>query len=174
MRGLLSAVVIGAVALAAAPGSAQSLGELAAKEREKRKARTAGKVYSDEDLRKHGSPAAAPADPSSEGAGAPAAGSTGGEASSETGAVSETGTVSETDQRAEREKAWRDRWDKANATLDQARDEQTRAQAAYDNAPDLMKPAFQGRLDDAQKKFRDAEQAVNTLDDERRFSGFRR
>jgi hypothetical protein len=171
MRGLLGAVVVGAVALAAAPGGAQSLGELAAKEREKRnKSRAAGKVYSDEDLRKQGG-AAAPADASSEGAGAEAA-SAG--ASSEAGAGSEAGATTEVDERAEREKAWRARWDKANTTLEQARADLATAQSAYDSAPDLMKPAFQGRLDDAQKKMRDAQQAVDALDDERRFSGFRR
>jgi hypothetical protein len=171
MRGLLGAVVVGAMTLAATPGSAQSLGELAAKEREKRnKSRAAGKVYSDEDLRKHGGPPA-PADSSTEGAGAEAA-SAG--ASSEGGVGNEGGTTTEVDERAEREKAWRARWDKANTTLDQARADLATAQSAYDNAPDLMKPAFQGRLDDAQKKVRDAQQAVDTLDDERRFSGFRR
>ena len=170
MRGLLAAVVIGTVALAAAPVSAQSLGELAAKEREKRKARTAGKVYSDEDLRKHGAPPA-PADSPSEGSGAE---STSAGASSEGGVGNEGGTTTEVDERAEREKAWRTRWDKANTDLEQARADLATAQSAFDNAPDLMKPAFQGRLDDAQKKVRDAEQAVNALDDERRFAGFRR
>jgi len=152
--------------------SAQGLAEAAAKEKERRKGRSA-KVFTEEDLRRagYGRPReAATAD----------AGST-----PETPAAPKDGTVkegaakpkSDDEVRAEQEKAWRDRLTKANA--DAAR-LATLADSLQRGANDLTQNVYGGaraaqldKLEDTKKQLAVAHGAIATLEAEGRRSGFR-
>jgi hypothetical protein len=164
MRRVISSLAVIIGVLAFAPLSpAQSLGELAAREKEKRKART-GKVYSDEDLRSRAASRAAESSASSDTSTAAAA----------EGAAPAADASAEDQQRAEKDRAWRERRDTARAALDAAKAEQAKAEEAFNAAPDQVKNSFRTRLDETKQKVLEAQQAVDKIEDERRFGGVAR
>jgi hypothetical protein len=174
MRRVFSSLVVIAGILAFAPlAKAQSLGEVAAREKEKRKART-GKVYNDDDLHRRGAAAAASTESGAGDAVAAGATATPATAASAAGGKEDAGSAEGTDDRSAKEKAFRERWSKANADLDAAKAELAKIEEQYNNAPDGMKPSYQTQLTQARAKALEAQQAVDKLDDERRFAGFNR
>ena len=168
-----SLLTVSAVALAAAVAWPQSLGEIAAREKErqekvKKKAGGAAHVITEVDLRGRGAgtysqPAADGATP----AGSPSPGASPGAAKPKT----------DDELRAEQEKAWHER-------LQQAQEDVARLQAGVDNMQrDLGDPTMGvygagraksiSRLEEAQKQLAAAKQKVEDLQEEGRRSRFR-
>jgi len=168
-----SLLTVSAVALAAAVAWPQSLGEIAAREKErqervKRKTGGAAHVITEDDLRGRGAgtysqPAADSANP----AASPSPGASPGAAKPKT----------DDELRAEQEKAWRER-------LQQAQEDVTRLQTGVDNLQRELGDPSMGvygpgrarsisRLEEAQKQLAAAKQKVDDLQEEGRRSRFR-
>lgn len=169
-----SLLTVSALALAAAVASPQSLGEVAAREKErqekvKKKAGRAAHVITEDDLRGRG--AGTYSQPAADGAAtlaaSPSPGASPGAAKPKT----------EDELRADQEKAWHER-------LQQAQDDVARLQSGVDSMQrDLGDPTMGvygagraksiARLEEAQKQLSAAKQKVEDLQEEGRRSRFR-
>jgi hypothetical protein len=168
----LTVALTAAALLLPATTRAQSLAEVAAKEKERRKAKS-GRTFTEEDLRRAGAtrprdtaaavPDAAAASPE---AGAPKAGKE---------SAPKPKTPDEI--RAEQEKAWRDRLAKANEDVTRLSGQIDMIQRGLnDVSQPLYGPARTtqlGRLDDAKKQLAAAQQSVSDIQEEGRRSSFR-
>jgi hypothetical protein len=182
MRRLFAAGIVAAVAWAAVPAVADappSLGEVAAKEKEKKK----GKVYTEDDLRnpKRGGSYSQPAATGDSSAPAPgAATATGdkkpdGTASPAAGATPKPKTEDEL--KAEAETAWREKLTQAQADVATWTAETARLQAALsDSSLPPYGPARASRADalaNAQRQLAAATSSVETLTEEGRRNRYR-
>ena len=177
MRPWFAACAAAVIAAVVVPAGAQSLAEIAERNRKKEaeKGKPAAKVYTESDLRagKAGTgsmsqmdgPVAVAASPAP-GAGAPGA-------SPAPGAPAKT----EEEERAERETAWRERVTKANEDVTRIQGEIDRAQLALN---DLSGPLYGGtraglitRLEEAQRQLVAAKKVVEDLQEEGRRARFR-
>ena len=113
---LVSAVgLVGALLLASGDTSAQSLGEIAAREKERRKNQKPVKVYTGDELRRAGGTVSAPATPDASDP-TPSAADPEAKEEGQTGKAAETEKVkTEEEVRAEREQAWRKKLEAARA-----------------------------------------------------------
>lgn len=162
--------VLAAAALALASGAAaQSLAEIAAKQKEKRKGKPA-KVYTEEDLKHGPSRGFTPGDEqaASEGEPAPPAAPP---------AAGAPAPKSEDEVRAEQQRAWREKLQKTRDNVTQLGAETNRLQTALN---DLTQPAFGATranriaaLEKAKQQLAAAQQAVVDLEEEGRRNGFR-
>jgi hypothetical protein len=167
----VAAAVAAALLLSAAPSGAQSLSELAAKERERRAKAKAGKSYTESDLGK-GAPQpaveAAATDPKA--AGAPAAA----DAAKADPAKKEK---TEDELKAERETAWRDKVTKANAEVTrlQARADvlQTALNDLTQNLYGSTRQAQAAELELVQGQLAVARKGLEDLQEEGRRNGYR-
>jgi hypothetical protein len=165
-------------------GSAQSLGEVAAKERAKKKDKSSAKVYTEDDLRKAGTSgtytpsgaAQAPSD-TSRTAAQPASGEGGGEGSSPRaggeGSDAEGGSKA-AEQKAAQEKAWRLKKEAAQKELDRISAEVAKLQAllpSFNAHP--ARADYEARLAAAKKAQSDAQAMISQLDDEGRRNSWR-
>jgi hypothetical protein len=177
MRSVIAVVTVLSLSTAAFL-HAESLGEVAAREKEKRKGKKDGKVITEEELlRAKGSglsmndgssPASAPASaPAKEGEakdkdGKPvAAGEKGKEAPKE---------KTEEELKTERQKDWRTRLDKANADVAAAQ----KVVSEWEATPGLFNNASAtAQLAEARKRLTEQQSQVTALDEEGRRNGFR-
>lgn len=165
----VAALVAAASLLGPSVGRAQSLAEVAAKEKEKKKAQKAGKVYTEDDLSKAGKrgtlsvqEGAAPAEASPAAAGAKPEAEAPGAAKEKT----------DDDKRAEAAKAWRERLQKANDEVARLSKQVDQLQTALNNVSTNLygstRTTLIGHLDDAKKQLAAARQSVADLEDEGR------
>lgn len=172
----VASLLIAAFAAAQA-ASGQSLAEAAAKEKERRKAAQAkAKVYNEGDLGKGGKGTfSAPSGPDSTAA-APASDASPKDAASAPGPAAKK-EKSPDEVKAEQEKAWRDKVQKAN-------DDITRISARIDvlqrAASDLSQNIYSSsrtsqlnELEQAKKQFAETQQTLADLQDEGRRNGYR-
>lgn len=168
----LSRVATLLAALGLASGaSAQSLAEIAAQQKEKRKGKPA-KVFTEDDLKRGTSPRTTPDDAGAVGGEAPAAPAPGAAPTSEQGA-----SKSEDELRAEAEKAWRDKLQKSRDTAAQLTAEVDRLQTSLN---DLAQPLYgstrtnrMAALDKAKQQLATAQQSIVDLEEQGRRSGYR-
>lgn len=178
MRIVPVALLLGAaLAFTPAPSSAQSLAEAAAKERERRKAAQGkGKVYTEENVNQvKGGTFSAPSGPGgSAAAAAPAEG-----AAKEAAAGAPAGKKEKTPEelKAEQEKAWRDKVQKANEEIANLT---TRIDALQNAVNDLsqnlygsMRSSQLAELEQARQKLAATKQSLSDLEEEGRRSGYR-
>lgn len=168
----VTVLVISSVAKVPTVAQTQSLGELAAREKERRKGLTA-RLYTDEDLR-HASQqqesytSTAAADPATV---LPAV--AGGVAGPKEG----EGAKSENDLRAEREKAWRERLQKAQDDVTRFSADIERLQLGLNDLSQNLYGAGRRaqieRLESAKGQLVAAQQSVGDLEEEGRRSSFR-
>jgi hypothetical protein len=167
--------------LAPAVGSAQGLGEAAAKEKEKRKGKTA-KVFTEDDLRRAGGPgtlsmggdsgdAAAPAD----GAAAPADGQAGAQ-----GAAAAPGgpkPKSEEEQKSEAQDAWRKKLEKARSDASVLREQVNKIQTDLNDTSlsfyGSRRTTMVTLLEQNKQKLAAKEQEITQIEDEGRRLGYR-
>jgi hypothetical protein len=180
MRTILAVAVVAGLAWVAAPAGAdapRSLGDVAAKEKEKKK----GKVFTEDDLRNPGRRAGTVSQPSGGGtpttsatasptpAGSPGTGAAAGAAAEK--------PKTEEEERADREKDWRERLTKAQADVATWTSEVSRLQALVnDNSGVLYGPGRAARVDaleNAKRQLTAANQAVESLQEEGRRNRFR-
>lgn len=168
----MAAAVTAALLLSAAPTSAQSLSELAAKERERRAKAKAGasKTYTESDLGK-GAPIAPPevaTDPKA--AGTPAAAD-----AAKTDPAKKEKT--EDEQKAERETAWREKVTKATAEVTrlQARADllQTALNDLSQNLYGSTRQAQAAELEQVQGQLQTARKSLEDLQEEGRRNSYR-
>lgn len=178
MRVLQAATfVAAAMLLTGSAATAQSLGEAAAKEREKRKGKPAPKVITEEELRQAGgtvsSPAAVPDGPAPVAA-KPAAGKEGTGAKDGKAAPKEK-TPDEL--RAEQEAAWRERLAAAEKEVAYNKGEVTRLQASLDDTTGGVytprRAGLQGSLEQAQRALADSQTKLAGIQEEGRRNSFR-
>jgi hypothetical protein len=185
MRALWS-LVCGVALLGFLPelGSAQSLGEAAAKERAKKKEKSTAKVYTEDDLRRAGSSgtysqpgsAAAQSDTASTSS-QPSSAEGGGEGSSQpsSGEGSDAeGAAKAADQKAAQEKTWRLKKEAAQKELDRITAELAKLQALLPMF--LAHPSradYEARIAAAKKAQADAQAMISQLDDEGRRNSWR-
>jgi len=159
----------------------ESLGDAAAREKERRKDKPAPKVLTQDDLARaggrslsvtgEGDPEAAPAneDGSANPEGKPAAT----DAKATTAEDKEKDKDKEkdpADERADAQKAWHERWEKANAEVTRLEKEVQQLESdqnLYTNSTHVS------RLEDARKKLAAAQDQLETLENERRRGGYR-
>lgn len=159
-----------------ATASAQSLAEIAEKQKKDRKGKPA-RVYTEEDLKKGPAPGFTPGDAS------PAAAASAGEAASAEGgaASAESGSAapqkSEDELRAERQSAWRDRLQKGRDNVTQLTGEVSRLETALN---DLTVPVYGttranriAALEQAKQQLAAAQKNVEDLEEEGRRNGYR-
>jgi hypothetical protein len=169
-----SAVTLAVIAALVLPalGSAQSLGELAAREREKRKAKSgaAAKTYSDGDLGSSSGlssaePAAESSDPS---AASPQA---------KDGAAAPKKEKTEEELQAEREKAWRERLAKAGQDLARITARIDTLQRSLGDISQQLygatRTAQLNELENLKREQATTQQALTDLEEEGRRSGWR-
>jgi hypothetical protein len=171
----VAGILAAAFVLAAVPSSAQSLAELAAREKERRsKAKSAGKMYTESDLGKGGASAAA-----TDAAATPAAEA---KTTTATDAAKPSGDAAKKEKtddelKAEREKAWRDKLAQANA-------ESARLQARADDLQRALNDLSQNlygstraaqasELEQVQQKLADSRKSLEELQEEGRRNGYR-
>ena len=166
---LLAAGVLGF----ASGASAQSLAEIAAKQKEKRKGK-AVKVFTEEDLRKGSARGFSPGDEGVTAEGEPAAVPA---PSAAAPAGNAPAQKSEEELRAEQERAWREKLQKSRDNVSQLTAEVNRLQTALN---DLTQPAFGATranrlaaLEKAKQQLAAAQQSVVDLEEEGRRSGYR-
>lgn len=148
---------------------AQSLGELAEKEKERRKKEKAAKVYSEDDLRGSKGTLSVTGTVASSGAEEKKA-----EAGAASGAKKEK---TEDEKRTEAQQAWRQKLDKANADVSRLQAEVDSLQLQLNDINvNLYSPgrtAALNRLEQAKTELAAAKQAVADLEEEGRRNGFR-
>ena len=179
MRTLFAAGIVAAVAWAAVPAVADappSLGEVAAKEKEKKK----GKVYTEDDLRnpKRGGSYSQPAAVGDSSAPAPGtAAAAGDKKPAGTASPAAEKPKTEDELRAEAETAWREKLTQAQADVATWTSEASRLQAALsDSSLPPYGPARASRADalaNAQRQLAAANSAVETLQEEGRRNRYR-
>jgi len=161
--------------LSSMPCSAQSLQELAAREKERRsKAKTAGKVYTESDLGK-GS-ASAPASDAATSSSAEAKTTAAEDAAKPAGDAAKKEKTDD-ELKAEREKAWRDKLAQANAEIAklQARadDLQRALNDLSQNLYGSTRAAQASELEQIQQKLTGSRKSLEDLQEEGRRSGYR-
>lgn len=174
MRRLICAAVAAAFAFGAVPALAQDLAAAAAREKERRKA-SKGKSYSESDLGKSGagtfsasagSTSSQPA--TAAGGGAPAT------TSAATGAQSEK---TPDDLRAEQQKAWRERLQKANDDIAKTQERVDTLQRALNDLSQSLYGSTRSQqlqqMEEAQKTLGSLRQQVSDLQEEGRRNGWR-
>lgn len=183
MRLLPTAVLMaGALVLTGAHVEAQSLAEAAAKEKARR-AQKAGKVFTEEDLRRAGSSGRAsvltgePAG-TTPAEGAPAEGAEGAPPADDAvgTATPKKAEKSSAELREERQKEWRGRLEKAQAELAAATAEVARIQTLMQGISPESTTAlanFNARLTEQQNRAAAARQLIDTIETEGRQNGFR-
>jgi hypothetical protein len=178
MRVLQAATfVAAAMLLTGSAATAQSLGEAAAKEKEKRKGKPAPKVITEEELRQAGgtvsSPAAVPDGPAPVAA-KPPAGKEGAGAKDGKAAPKEK-TPDEL--RAEQEAAWRERLAAAEKEVAYNKGEVTRLQASLDDTTGGVytprRAGLQSSLEQAQRALADSQTKLAGIQEEGRRNSFR-
>jgi hypothetical protein len=173
------------VLLAPAVGSAQGLGQAAAKEKEKRKGKTA-KVYTEDDLRRAGAPgtlsmggdssdAAAPADgtaPPADGQAA-APGADGAAATAPGGPKQK----SEEEQKTEAQDAWRKKLEKARSDVSVLREQVNKIQTDLNDTSlsfyGSRRTTMVSLLEQNKQKLAAKEQEITQLEDDGRRLGYR-
>jgi hypothetical protein len=168
MRVHLSRVVSLFVALGLASGaSAQSLAEIAAKQKKERKGK-AIKVFTEEDLQRGAARGATPDEAEGEASAAPAPAAA---------PASDGAAKSEDEQRADAQKAWRDKLQKSRDNATQLSAEVDRLQTALN---DLAEPLYgttranrMAALEKAKQKLATAQQEIVDLEEQGRRSGYR-
>ena len=178
MRVLHAATLVAAALLAGSVVSGQSLGEAAAREREKRKGKpTPGKVFTESDLRSAGGVVSAPA--AGDAGAAPAAEGLpkGADAGAAGGAGAAAKEKTPEELRAEQEQEWRQRVEAANKDVAAYRERIDQIQLDLnDISGGLYSPrraGLQTRLEEAQKSLASAEQKLADLQEEGRRNLFR-
>lgn len=183
MRNAFAAALVASVVWVAAPAGADaprtpSLGEVAAKEKEKKK----GKVYTEDDLRnpKRGTYSQPSGEGGSAGTSATAAGTAGAEKKAEgdkPAAVPSEKPKTEDELRADREKEWRDKLTQAQADVATWTAEANRLQTLLnDNTGPMYGPGRAARveaLENAKRQLAAATQSVESLQEEGRRNRFR-
>jgi hypothetical protein len=164
--------LLAAAALGLASGApAQSLAEIAAKQKEKRKGKPT-KVFTEEDLRR-GSPGIVTADAAAPAEGEPAAVPPPGAAPAATAPAQPT----EEELRAAEQKAWRDKLQKSRDNVTQLDAEVNRLQTALNDIAEPLYGATRANrmaaLDKAKQQLAAAQQAVVDLEEQGRRSGYR-
>jgi hypothetical protein len=172
-----------------ASGSAQSLGEAAAKEKDKRKGKTA-KVYTETDLRRAGSPGTLsmggePADagagqegtPAADGQAPPATDATGAAPGGEGQAAKPANQKSEEQVKAEAQDAWRKKLEKAQTDASTLREHIAKIQSDLNDTSisfyGSRRATMVGLLEQNKQKLAAKEQEITQLEDEGRRSNFR-
>lgn len=170
----LTALALGGLFCLAQGAAAQSLAEVAAKQKENRKGKQS-KVYTEEDLKRSGPRGGAPAEGAAGGgesaAAAPAAGSQG------EGGAAPAAPKSDDELKAERETAWREKLIKARDNVTQLTSEVSRTEAALGDLTVSVYGAARANrltaLDRAKQQLVAAQQTVADLEEEGRRNGFR-
>jgi len=165
--------------------SAQSLGDVAAQEKERRKGKPA-KSYSEDDLRRAGGPGSSFETTSSDDSGtategtAPAEGATAEGGSGEGAPKAEPGAPKEKTEdelRAEQEKDWRERMKKAQEDVTrftgEVNDLDTRLNDLTGNYYSASRTSMLNRRDEAKNKLSAAQDALGKLQEEGRQKRFR-
>jgi len=182
MRGLtlssLAAFVAAGLLSLPAAGSAQSLAEIAAKQKEKKKGKST-RVFTEDDLKKgtaRGFTSGDSSEPTGESGSQPSAEGTAAPAAAE-GAGAQAPQKSEDELRAERQTAWREKIQKARDNVTQLTAEVGRLEAALS---DLTVPVYGAtrttRVEAHQKakqQLAAAQQAVADMEEEGRRAGYR-
>lgn len=169
VAGLLAA----ALALLAIPSSAQSLAELAAREKERRsKAKNAGKVYTESDLGKGGASAPAIETPTTPDPKAEAAA----DASKPAGDAAKKEKTDD-ELKAERQKAWRDKLAQVNAESarlqSRADDLQRALNDLSQNLYGSTRASQASELEQVQQKLAASLKSAEDLQEEGRRNGYR-
>jgi len=178
-------LVVGSLVSTGVVVEAQGLAEAAAREKEKRRSQKPIKVFTEEDLRRAGHSgrasviggdvAAADAQ-TAQGEGSTPAEGTSAEGSSTEGGA-KPGQKSPAELRADKQKEWRARLDKAQADLSAATAEITRVQGFMQGLTPESTPAvragFTASLQEAQSRQAAAKKQIEDLEQEGRFGGFR-
>jgi hypothetical protein len=166
----VAAAVAAALLLSSAPSSAQSLAELAAREKERRAKAKAGKTYTESDLGR-GSSAAVPVSDTTPEATVPTSGA---EATKTEPAKKEK---TEDELRAEREAAWRERVGKANAEITRLQDRADALQRALNDLTQNLygstRQAQANELEQVQTQLTAARKGLEDLQEEGRRNGYR-
>jgi hypothetical protein len=169
----LTAALVAAALLVPTVARAQTLAEVAAKEKERRKAKAAH-TFTEEDLRRAGATrpretAAAVSDPAAPAPEAAAAPKEGKEGAPKAKSADEI--------RADQEKAWRDRLAKANEDVTRLSGQvETMQRALNDLSQNLYGPSRAtqvGRLEDTKTQLAAAQRSVADLQEEGRRSSYR-
>lgn len=147
---------------------AESLGEIAEREKERRKGQTEGKVMTESDLgRAKGKTLATPDDGMPSSAPVATAAAAPAEAKTADGKPAPKPKTEE-ELRADKEKDWRTRYERAQADLEQAQKNVRELEpGSFSNATQAA------RLEEARGKVAAAQATLNALDEERRANGFR-
>ena len=174
MRILPAAALVTAALLLFPPASSpQSLGEIAAREKEKRKSSKPAKVYTERDLRTAGAGGTVSATES----GAPAEAETAASGAKEEGKGGAPKGKTEEEVQAEQAKAWREKLQKANENVSKLQADADRLQVALNdltgNIYGSQRTALLSKLEEVKKQIAAAKQAVADLEDEGRRSRFR-
>ena len=180
----VAAGLAAAVLLAPAVGSAQGLGQAAAKEKEKRKGKTA-KVYTEDDLRRAGGPgtlsmggesadSAAPADGTAPANGQAAAPGADGAAAAAPGGPKQK---SEEEQKAEAQEAWRKKLEKARSDATVLREQVEKIQTDLNDTSlsfyGSRRTTMVTLLEQNKQKLAAKEQEITQLEDDGRRLGYR-
>ncbi len=178
MRLVHTAAVTVAALLLASAGSAQGLGDVAAREKQKRKAAPAkpAKVYTESDIGHSAAPASAtPELPATADAAAAAQGQgEGGKSAAEGKAVDPEKAAEEA--RAKAEADWRKRLEDARREEAAYQDTIGKVQLALADTSNLYNPGRAANatlLEDSQKKLAEVKSRIASLEEEGRRSGYR-
>lgn len=155
---------------------AQSLAEAAAKEKARRKALTPSKTYTGDDLRRAGGPAAT-ASPATESDAAAPAGDAASAPKAADGAPSGPKAKSDDEQRADREKGWRDKVAKTNEEISQLNADIAALQASVgdlsQNLYSNTRTSQLTQLEENKTKLAAAQKTLADLQDEGRRNGYK-
>jgi hypothetical protein len=174
----VASLLAAAFLLSAMPSSAQSMAELAAREKERRsKAKNAGKAYTESDLGKGGTSAPAAAAPTSA---APAAAdskaTTAAEAAKPAGDAAQKEKTDD-ELKAERERVWRDKLTQANAEITRLQSRADDLQRALNDLSQNLYGSTRARqaseLEQVQQALAASRKSLEDLQEEGRRSGYR-
>lgn len=164
----VAAVLSAALLLVPKAATAQTLGEVAEKEKERRKKEKPAKVYTEGDLKKGGGNVSVVGPASTTSEAKPAEGAEGAAKEKE---------KTDDEKKAEQAKAWREKLDEARANVTRLSAEVTKLQT---DANDLSGPLYSSirtsllnRLEEAKKLLAAAQQSVTDLEEEGRRNGYR-
>ncbi len=169
----VASLLAAACLLSAMPSSAQSMAELAAREKERRsKAKNAGKAYTESDLGKGGTSAPATAAPAAADSKAVAAA----DAAKPAGDAAQKEKTDD-ELKAEREKAWRDKLTQANAEITRLQSRADDLQRALNDLSQNLYGSTRARqaseLEQVQKTLAASRKSLEDLQEEGRRSGYR-
>lgn len=171
----VASLLAAAFLLSAMPSSAQSMAELAAREKERRsKAKNAGKVYTESDLGKGGTSAPATA--------TPATGATDSKATTAADTAKPAGDAAKKEKtddelKAEREKAWRDKLAQANAEITRLQSRADELQRALNDLSQNLygstRASQASELEQVQQKLAASRKSLEDLQEEGRRNSYR-